>query len=93
MIVFVRSVFHESIKYYWQGFLDECLCKLWILEYERIDISNKTGGSHDCIIWHYWHFLDISFRFQPEVCHGCHDLKQKAGSFNNVTILSLKGNN
>ena len=28
MVIAVRSVFHESRKYYLQVFLDECLCKL-----------------------------------------------------------------
>ena len=26
-------------------------------------------------ICHYWYFLDKRFRFQPHVCHGCHDLQ------------------
>ena len=36
-------------------------------------------------------FLDINLRFDPEVCNGCHDLIQKARSFN-VVIVSVKGN-
>ena len=39
-----------------------------MLEYDRIDVSeridvNKTSGSRDCIICHYWYFLDINFNF------------------------------
>ena len=33
-------------------------------------------------------FLEINFGFQPELCEGCHDLMQKAMSFNNVAIVS-----
>ena len=79
MIVVVRPVFHEGKKCYPQGFLDEYLYKLYMLEYDRIDMSgeidvSKTDSLHEWIICHYWYFLDISFRFKPEVCDGCHDL-------------------
>ena len=39
-----------------------------------------------------WYFLNINFRFQPEICHGCHDLKQKTMSFNDVAIVTVKRN-
>ena len=50
-----------------------------MLKYDRIDMSeeidvNKTNGSCDRIICHYWYFLEIKFRFQPKVCGVCHDL-------------------
>ena len=48
-----------------------------------IDV-NKTSASHKYIICHYWYFLEISFRFQPKRCDGCHDLMQKAMRFNDV---------
>ena len=35
----------------------------------------------------------VNFRFYREVCDGCHDLAQKALSFDNVVIVSVKGNN
>ena len=59
MIIVVRSVFHERNKYCPQVFLDECLHKLSMLEYDRIDVSKgidvkKTNGLHECIISHYW---------------------------------------
>ena len=41
LVIVVRSVFHEGTKYYPQVFLDECLYKLQLLEYDRIDV-NKT---------------------------------------------------
>ena len=48
-----------------------------ILEYDRIDISegidiNKTSGSKECDICHYWYFLDKSFNYEPHLCNGCH---------------------
>ena len=58
-----------------------------MLEYDRINISesldiNKTRASKKCGICHYWHFLN----------NGCHNSLQKAASFDNVAIVSIKGN-
>ena len=38
--------------------------------FDRIDVSeetdvNKTSGSKECDICHYWYFLNKSFKFQP----------------------------
>ena len=62
MIIAVTSVSLEENKRFIQVFLDECLYKLKKLEYDRIDVSdgidvNKTDGSRECIIWHYWYFF------------------------------------
>ena len=43
-------------------------------------------------ICHYWYVLDKGFKFEPYVLNGCHDLQQKAASFNNVAIASVRGN-
>ena len=37
-------------------------------------------------------FLDKNFNYDPYLCNGCHDLMQKAMSFKNVAIASIKGN-
>ena len=69
-----------------------------MLEYDKIDISegidvNKSNDkSKECDICHYWYFSDKNFIYQPYLCNGCHDLMQKAISFNNVAIVSVKGN-
>ena len=68
-----------------------------MLEYERIDISegidvNKTSASKECDICHFWYFKDIGFRCEPHLCNGCHNLMQKAMSFNNDAIVYVKGN-
>ena len=67
-----------------------------MLEYDRIDISegidvNKTSASKECDICHYWYFKDIGFKYEPYLCNGCHDLTQKAMSFNDVAIIYVKG--
>ena len=42
-------------------------------------------------ICHYWYFKDSGFKYEPYLCNGCHDLMQKAMSFNNVAIFCAKG--
>ena len=44
-----------------------------------------------CDIWHYWCFKDIGFKYEPYLCNGFHDLIQKAISFNDAAIVSIKG--
>ena len=68
-----------------------------LLEYGRIDISeridvNKTNFLKECDIYYYWYFKDIGFKYEKYLCNGCHDLMQKAMSFNNVAIAYVKEN-
>ena len=37
-------------------------------------------------------FLHKKFNYEPYPCNGCHDLMQKAINFNDVAIVSIKGN-
>ena len=67
-----------------------------MLEYDRIDISegvdvNKTNLSKECDICHYWYFKDVGFKYGNYLWNGCHDLMQKAISFNNIAIVDVKG--
>ena len=64
-----------------------------MLEYDRVYISeginvNKTNLWKECDIWHYWCFKDVGFKYENYLCNGCHDLMQKAMSFNNVAMLT-----
>ena len=66
-------------------------------EYDRKDISEgidieKTDKSKECDICHYWYFLGKNFNYEKYLCNGCRDLMQKAMSFNDVAIVSIKGN-
>ena len=68
-----------------------------MLEYDRYDISegidiNKTNLSKECDICNYWYFKNIGFKYEPYLCNSCHDLMQKARSFNNIAIVYFKGN-
>ena len=53
---------------------------------------SKTNKSRECGICHYWHFLDKNINDEKYLCNGCHDLMQKAMNFNDVAIVSIKGN-
>ena len=47
--------------------------------------------SKECDICRYWYFRNIGFKYEPYLCHGCHDLMQKGMSFNIVAIVHVKG--
>ena len=67
-----------------------------MLEYDRIDILEgidikKTNASKECKVCHCWYFKDISFKYEPYFCNGCHGLMQKVVSFNDVAVIYVKG--
>ena len=37
-------------------------------------------------------FKNIGYKYVTFLCNGCHDLMQKAMTFNDVAIVSIKGN-
>ena len=45
------------------------------------------------MICHYWYFKCISYRFEPYVCNGCHDISLISYELKNITILNVKGVN
>ena len=66
-----------------------------MLEYERIDISegidiNKTNKSKECMLCHYWYFLDNNFSYGPYLCDGCYNIMQKPTDFKNIAIVYVK---
>ena len=67
-----------------------------MLYYDRIEVSevidvNKTSASKGCDICHFWYFLNYNFKFQPNVCNGCHDLLMMSINLSNFAILNIKG--
>ena len=53
---------------------------------------NKTNKSKKCDICHYWYFLDKNFNYEKYLCNECLALIQKAINFNDVAVVSIKGN-
>ena len=39
---------------------------------EGIDID-KTSLSNEYMLYHYWYFKDVGFKFESHVCNKCHD--------------------
>ena len=65
-----------------------------MLDYDRIDFFegtdvNKTSMSKECDICHYWCFLNKGFKFQPNVCNGCHDLLMMSMDLSDLDILNI----
>ena len=71
---------------------------LWIikmLKYDRNDISEgidvkKTDKSKECMLCHYWYFLDKKFTYGPYLCDGCYNIMQKFKDFKNIAIVCVK---
>ena len=66
-----------------------------MISYERIDKSefidfNKSQGSKECIICHYWYFTDDGFKYQPYVCNRCHDFSMGVQNLNDFFVLTIK---
>ena len=66
-----------------------------MLVYERIDISdgidvNKSYKSKECMLCHYWYFLDKSFSYGPYLCDGCYNMMQKCNKLKNIAITPIK---
>ena len=65
-----------------------------MLQYQIIDVSevidtNKTSLSKECILFHYWYFKYLGFKFEPHVCNKCHVL-MTAYELKNMVILNIK---
>ena len=66
-----------------------------MLEYDRIDISEEididaTNKSKECMLCHYWYFLDKNFSYGPYLCDGCYNIMQKSINFKNTAIVHVK---
>ena len=66
-----------------------------MIYYDRIDFSegidvNKINKSKECNICHSWYSLNKGFKFQPNVCNGCHDFLIISMNLTNIAILNIK---
>ena len=66
-----------------------------MLVYERIDTSDgidvtKSDESKECMLCHYWYFLDKSFSYGPYLCDGCYNMTQKCNKLKNIAIIRIK---
>ena len=66
-----------------------------MLEYERIDISKGidvdiSDKSKECMLCHYWYFLDENFNYGPYLCDECYNILQKSNNLKNIAIVHVK---
>ena len=57
--------------------------------FEGIDV-NKTNKLKECMLCHYWYFLDKKFSYGPFFCDGCYNIMQKSNKFKNIAIVHIK---
>ena len=67
-----------------------------MIQYERIDVTegidiSKSNKSKESMIFHYWYFKDIGYKYEPHVSNGCHDLSIMVYDLNDFMILNIKG--
>ena len=67
-----------------------------ILIYEKINISDvidvdKSDKSKECMLYHYWYFLDKNFSYGPYLCDGCYNIMQKCYKLKNFSVIHVKG--
>ena len=46
-----------------------------------------SDKSKECMLCHYWYFLDKNFSYGPYLCDGCYNIVQKC---NNLTAIAIK---
>ena len=66
-----------------------------MLEYERIDISERidvdmSNKSKECMLCHYWYFLNKNFTYGPYLCDSCYNIMQKSNDSKNIAIVHVK---
>ena len=68
-----------------------------ILVYEKIDISDgidvdMSDKSKECMLCHYWYFLNKSFSYGSYLCDGCYNMMQKCNKLKNISVVHIKEN-
>ena len=60
-----------------------------MIYYDRIDVSegiDVTSASKECDVSHYLHFLNYSFKFEPNVWNRYHDLLMLSVNLSDIDI-------
>ena len=61
-----------------------------MIYYDRIDISEEINVNKISDICHCWYSLNKGFKFQPNICNGCHDLLIISMNLCDIAILNIK---
>ena len=43
------------------------------------------------LLFHYWYFKDVGYKFQPYACNGCLAVTMMAYELKSIAILNAKG--
>ena len=65
-----------------------------MLKYDRTDIFegidvNKTDKSKECMLFHYWYFLNKSFSYGPYLGDCCYNIMQNSNNFKNIAAVYI----
>ena len=63
------------------------LCCDRINTWEGIDV-NKSGRSKECLLFHYWYFLDTGYRYEPEGCNGRLNISMMFYVLKDIAVLT-----
>ena len=91
--IVIRAIFAQDGKYYPQLFLDDGLYKKCqsmkesIFQMELIFMSYKLK---ECMLCHYWYFLNKNFSYGPYLCNGCYNLVKKCNKLKNIAIVQVR---
>ena len=44
----------------------------------------------ECMLCHYWYFLNKNFTYGLYLCDGCYNIMQKSVNFKNIAIVNVK---
>ena len=66
-----------------------------MLVYEKIVISDgidvdMSDKSKECMLCHYWYFLDKNFSYGPYLCDGCYNMMQKCNKLKNIAVVCVE---
>ena len=66
-----------------------------MISFERIDKSegidfDKNDRPVKCMIWVYYYFKNIGFKYQLYVCNSCHDFSISVQNLSDFFIVTLK---
>ena len=62
------------------------------LIFQKDEYVNRTNRSKECMLCHYWYFLNKSFKYGPYLCDGCYDIVQRSTDFKNIANVRIKKN-
>ena len=52
--------------------------------------KSETSKSTECNDCQYWYLLNKGFKFQPNICNGCHELLVISMNLSDIAILNIK---